>query len=76
MENEFDREQIDGGPASTAPIRPLAWEPPYAVRAAPKMAKRQKNTHNFRICGEIEEKMRSIKVFRDRRKKQSIGVVQ
>jgi len=23
-------------PAATAPIRPLAWEPPYAMSAAPK----------------------------------------
>ena len=27
---------------ATAPIRPLAWEPPYAVRAAQEIAKRQK----------------------------------
>ena len=25
-----------------APIRPLAWEPPYAAGAAPEMAERQK----------------------------------
>ena len=29
-------------PAATAPIRPLAWEPPYAVGAALEKAKRQK----------------------------------
>ena len=29
--------------AATAPIRPLAWEPPYAVGAALEKAKRQKN---------------------------------
>jgi len=28
---------------ATAPVRPLAWEPPYAVGAAQEMAKRQKN---------------------------------
>ena len=28
--------------AATAPIRPLAWEPPYASGAAQKKAKRQK----------------------------------
>ena len=28
--------------AATAPIRPLAWEPPYAKGAAQEMAKRQK----------------------------------
>ena len=27
---------------ATAPIRPLAWEPPYAVGVAPKREKRQK----------------------------------
>ena len=30
-------------PAAIAPIRPLAWEPPYAVGAALEKAKRQKN---------------------------------
>ena len=29
-------------PAAAAPIRPLAWEPPYAMAAAQEMAKRQK----------------------------------
>ena len=29
--------------AATAPIGPLAWEPPYAVGVAQKMAKRQNN---------------------------------
>ena len=29
--------------AATAPIRPLAWEPPYAMGAALEKAKRQKN---------------------------------
>ena len=29
-------------PASTAPIQPLAWEPPCAMEAAQEMAKRQK----------------------------------
>ena len=28
-------------PAATAPIQPLAWEPPYAAGAAQEMAKRQ-----------------------------------
>ena len=28
-------------PAATAPIRPLAWEPPYATGAALEKAKRQ-----------------------------------
>ena len=29
-------------PVATAPIGPLAWEPPYAAGAALEMAKRQK----------------------------------
>ena len=29
-------------PAATAPIRPLAWEPPYAMGAAQEKAKRKK----------------------------------
>ena len=29
--------------AATAPIQPLAWEPPYAVGTALEKAKRQKN---------------------------------
>ena len=29
-------------PAATAPIRPLAWEPPYAAGAAQEIAKRPK----------------------------------
>jgi len=28
-------------PAATAPIRPLAWEPPYAMAAALEKTKRQ-----------------------------------
>ena len=33
-------------PAATAPIRPLAWEPPYAAGAALEKAKRQINNNN------------------------------
>jgi len=32
--------------AATAPIRPLAWEPPCAAAAAQEMAKRQKTKQN------------------------------
>ena len=31
----------------TAPIRPLAWEPPYGVGAAPEKAKRQRKEKKF-----------------------------
>ena len=29
-------------PAATAPIRPLAWEPPYATVTAPEKTKKKK----------------------------------
>ena len=32
-------------PGATAPIQPLAWEPPYAMEAAQEIAKRQKQTN-------------------------------
>ena len=32
--------------AAIAPIRPLAWEPPYAVRAAQEMALKKKTQKN------------------------------
>ena len=32
-------------PAATALMRPLAWEPPYAMGAALEKAKRQKQTN-------------------------------
>jgi len=35
--------------AATAPIIPLAWEPPYATRAAQEMAKRQKKEKKLDI---------------------------
>ena len=34
---------------ATAPIQPLAWEPPYATGAALEMAKRQKKNNNNKI---------------------------
>ena len=33
-------------PVAIAQIRPLAWEPPYAVGAAQETAKRQNNNNN------------------------------
>ena len=34
---------------ATAPIRPLAWEPPYATEVAQEMAKRQKQTNKQQL---------------------------
>ena len=42
-------------PAATAPIRPLAWEPPYAMGAALEKAKRQKQEEKIRFIAEINE---------------------
>ena len=40
--------------AATAPIRPLAWEPPYAAGAAQEMEKRPKKKKNVgHICVEL-----------------------
>ena len=36
-------------PAAVAPIRPLAWEPPYAAGTAPEKAKRQKQNKQTKI---------------------------
>ena len=44
-------------PAATAQIRPLAWEPPYAIGAALKRQKKKKcrsNNFYFRGVHEIE----------------------
>jgi len=40
--------------AATAPIRPLAWEPPYASGAAQEMAKRQKKKKSVLLGGNVE----------------------
>ena len=37
-------------PAATAPIGPLAWEPPHAAGAALEKAKRQKKNQNSFNC--------------------------
>ena len=44
--------------AATAPIQPLAWEPPYAVGAAQEMAKSQKKKKKLNK----KKKRREIKV--------------
>ena len=36
---------------ATAPIKPLAWEPPNAMEAAQEMAKRQKKKKKRKITG-------------------------
>ena len=45
-------------PVATAPIRPLAWEPPCAAGAAQEMAKRQKKKEKK----EKKEKNKPIKM--------------
>ena len=36
-------------PVATAPIRPLAWEPPYAAGAAQEIAERQKKKKKKKV---------------------------
>ena len=37
-------------PAATSQIKPLAWEPPYAVGAAPKKTERKKEKNSEFSC--------------------------
>ena len=39
-------------PVATAPIRPLAWEPPYAMGAALEKAKKKKKFLGFPIVAQ------------------------
>ena len=39
--------------AATAPIRPLAWEPPYAAGAAQEIAKKQNKTKQKQILNPL-----------------------
>ena len=43
-------------PAATGPIRPLAWEPPYATGVAPEKTERQK----IKLRKEILEKLLKV----------------
>ena len=42
-------------PVATTPIRPLAWEPPYAVGAAPEKTKNKKKEFEFRGTEQRQE---------------------
>ena len=44
-------------PVAEAPIRPLAWEPPYAMEAALEKAKRQKKKKKKEIIQTIKNKL-------------------
>ena len=41
--------------AATAPIQPLAWEPPYATGVAQEMAKRPKKIKNKIYLDKIKQ---------------------
>ena len=49
------------GPVATAPIRPLAWAPPYAAGAAQEKAKRQKKKKKRKEKKERKKKKRKEK---------------
>ena len=40
-------------PVATAPIRPLAWEPPYAVGVAQEITKKKKKRKKNLITGMV-----------------------
>ena len=40
-------------PVATDPIRPLAWEPPYAMGAAPEKAKKKKKKRKRRVLSGV-----------------------
>ena len=46
--------------AATAPIRPLAWEPPYAAGAAQEMAKKRQKKKKK---GKIKKKKKVLKGY-------------
>ena len=52
-------------PVAIAPIRPLAWEPPYAMGTALEKAKKQKNKYTYK-CNKIH------KVLKKKQQKQKI----
>ena len=60
-------------PAATAPIRPLAWEPPYATGGAQEMAKRQKQkqTNKKRTLEEIKEQKNTYEIYKKQRRNSS-----
>ena len=47
-------------PAATVPIRPLAWEPPYAMGAALEKAKRPKRKKEKERFSDIKKKKKKI----------------
>ena len=55
-------------PVATAPIRPLAWEPPYAEGAAQEMAKRQKKKKKVLLetvrCSQIQNIISTISLWK------------
>ena len=60
-------------PAATAPIQPLAWEPPYAAGVAQEMAKKQKKqkkqkknaeSNSSRIRGKIRSLLEEAKPYK------------
>ena len=49
--------------AATAPIRPLAWEPPYAVGAVPEKTKKKKKKKREREREIIESNRFTLHIY-------------
>ena len=45
-------------PEATAPIRPLAWEPPYAAGSGPKKDKKKKKSRYRCFAGNTQPNMK------------------
>ena len=43
------------GPAAAAPVRPLAWEPPYAAGSGPRKGKKTEKTKNKKTLHSVLE---------------------
>ena len=54
-------------PVATAPIRPLAWEPPYAMGVALEKTKKKKRDFPNRIQKESWEKARAGVKLKDKK---------
>ena len=54
-------------PVTTAPIRPLAWEPPYASGAALEKAKRQKKKKGARNVRVVEMSFIALQIMLPRK---------
>ena len=61
-------------PTATAPIRPLAWEPPYAKGEGLEKAKRQNKQTNKRPSSKLKSSTGSVKDITKRMKRMTFMI--